>query len=150
MSLKSLQIKLNNISDKIIENCIEAQQQTAFDIARDMYAMAPVDTGEYRESIIAEEPVIDGNKISTFIGSRYKVTTLDGKSYLLGQLLESGTMPHGIDVKRSKVLTDGVNFFGKHVEHPGTKPQPHMIPALNMNVKNYKERIKNAIKEAVK
>lgn len=33
---------------------------------------------------------------------------------------DEGTRPHRISVRTAKVLTDGVSFFGKAVNHPGS------------------------------
>lgn len=48
--------------------------------------------------------------------------------------VEFGTRPHTITAK-GKGLSDGVNFFGKTVNHPGTKAQPFLLPALTGNIK---------------
>ena len=47
--------------------------------------------------------------------------------------VEYGTRPHVITAKNARVLTDGKNFFGKTVNHPGTKAQPYLRPALLEN-----------------
>ena len=44
--------------------------------------------------------------------------------------VHNGTRPHIIRVRNAKVLTDGVNFFGTMVRHPGTRPQPFLTQAL--------------------
>jgi HK97 gp10 family phage protein len=46
--------------------------------------------------------------------------------------VETGTRPHTIRVKNKKVLYSHRKnvFFGKQVQHPGSKPQPSLVPAL--------------------
>lgn len=48
--------------------------------------------------------------------------------------VEFPTRPHTITAT-GKGLSDGVNFFGKTVNHPGTKAQPFLFPALTGNIK---------------
>lgn len=118
MTLDQYIVKLKNTSDKIVEKVKQAQMDTAFQIQRDMYDMAPVNTGDYRDSIVVFEQKQDGDTVSVEIGTEYKVTTLEGNTYLLGELLESGTRPHDIYAVNKKALSDGVTIFGKHVKHP--------------------------------
>lgn len=56
--------------------------------------------------------------------------TPDGYPYPLG--LELGTRAHGIDVRNAKVLANRRTgqIFGKHVDHPGTRPYPWCRAAL--------------------
>jgi HK97 gp10 family phage protein len=50
--------------------------------------------------------------------------------------VEYGTRPHVITVKNARVLSDGKQIFGRSVNHPGTKAQPFMRPAVDKNRKN--------------
>lgn len=52
--------------------------------------------------------------------------------------VEFGTPPHEIRIKTKKVLTDGKTFFGKVVQHPGTKAQPFMRPGYRAAKKKVK------------
>jgi hypothetical protein len=57
-------------------------------------------------------------------------TTPDGTPYMLIQ--ELGSDPHPIDSHGAYPLRDKHGrVFGRHVEHPGTQPQPHLRPALD-------------------
>ena len=49
--------------------------------------------------------------------------------------VEFATRPHVITVKNASVLSNGKKFFGKSVNHPGTKAQPFLLPALTKNIK---------------
>jgi hypothetical protein len=55
-----------------------------------------------------------------------------GTTVFYGPYVEYGTGPHEIRIKKAKVLTDGKNFFGKVVQHPGTEAVPFMRPAIDM------------------
>jgi HK97 gp10 family phage protein len=50
--------------------------------------------------------------------------------------VEFGTRPHTIAVKFARVLSNGKDVFGTIVNHPGTRAQPFMRPALDQNVNN--------------
>lgn len=147
---RRLSIDLENASKKIINNLIQAQQDTAKDIWNEVVSTAPMKTGDFIASIEVSPTEYTGSEIKTTIGSSMTVTSLSGKEYNLGQLLETGTMPHKIVAVNSRVLTDGENFFGKEVNHPGTKATNFYMNALNKNKTNYRKRISKAIKEGMK
>ena len=48
----------------------------------------------------------------------------------IGHLIENGTRPHVIKVRRKKGLARGKVFFGKSVQHPGTIARPWLRPAV--------------------
>ena len=148
--ISQLSVDLERASKKVIGNLIQAQQDTAQDIWNEVVSTAPMKTGEFITSIKIEPTTFKNNEIKTFIGSDLTVTSLEGKSYNLGQLLETGTRPHKIVAINSRVLTDGENFFGKEVNHPGTRAYNFYRNALNNNKTNYKNRIKQAVKEGMK
>lgn len=106
-------------------------KDTITDIANDTIKGSPVDTGNNRRSIRYEVgPGLEGAVYST---SGY------------GGWLEVGTPPHVITVKTAKVLTDGKTFFGKSVNHPGTKPHPYFKPALDKNIGKLPQNIKTSL-----
>lgn len=53
-----------------------------------------------------------------------------GKHAFLGPWIEYGTRAHSITAKATGWLSFG-GIFTKSVMHPGTKPHPHMRPALD-------------------
>jgi len=57
-----------------------------------------------------------------------------GTNVFYAPYVEFGTRPHTITAK-GKGLTNGKNWFGKTVQHPGTKAQPFLLPALVKNRK---------------
>jgi hypothetical protein len=90
---------------------------TAHAIARDASRMAPVDTGELRDSYLKPDAVIHEEPLVWAIGSA-------GCEH--GAVVELGGRPHMIP-----------HAFGRPgaVHHPGTSAQPHLRPAL------YRERV---------
>lgn len=50
--------------------------------------------------------------------------------------VEFGTAAHEISVNSAPVLTNGTEFFGKTVQHPGTDPQPMLRPAADVTAAN--------------
>lgn len=92
------------------------------DVQRDAVGFAPMRTGLLKESIGHEMRGPKTVRIGTGVGGHRS------SSYAL--YVELGTGPHEISVKNAKVLTDGVQFFGKHVNHPGTAPHPFLAKAL--------------------
>ena len=76
--------------------------------------------------------------------------------------VEHGTRPHTIRVKTAKVLagdgassskfpvsSDGYSVFGKEVNHPGSKSQPFMQPAVDKATKKMDKRIVDGIVKTV-
>lgn len=148
--INHLNIDLENASKKVINNLIQAQEETARDIWNEVVSTAPMKTGEFISSIEIKPTKVENNTISTMIGSDLTVTSLEGSNYNLGQLLETGTRPHKIVAINSRVLTDGENFFGKEVNHPGTRAYNFYRNALNNNKTNYKRKISRAVKDGMK
>lgn len=69
-----------------------------------------------------------GGKVTAYL----KAT---GPHAFLGPWIEWGTRPHSITAKEKGWLSFG-GIFAKEVMHPGTKPHPHMRPALDMQASN--------------
>lgn len=151
--IQNLVNKLINLEDKIEEKLIEAQRQTAIDVALDTRKLAPKNTGRYADSIKVSPTIKDGSIIETYIYSDMKVISTQGKQWYLGQLLETGTSPHliyPVNAKYLHFLIDGKDVYTKLVHHPGTIAQPHYLPAINSNKQRYINNIKKAFKEAIK
>lgn len=142
---------IGKFTDKVIQNVSKAQRETAEKVWEDIVQDAPMDTGNYVSSIKLGDTVKVGDTISTEIYTNATVSTMGGKTYNLGYLLENGTSPHLIEPVVANVLhfqINGEDIFAKRVYHPGTIAQPHFIPALMKNKQLYKENIKKAVKEA--
>lgn len=141
----------NNIDDKVIK----AVEDTAKDVYQDVMKLAPEGTGKYKESIYIDKTKVEDSKVSVFIGTDLVLESkLLHKRYNLGRMLENGTRPHLIlPVRADGVLhftIDGEDIFTKIVQHPGFREIPHYSPALRRNRRNFKKKLKLAIKEAKK
>ena len=144
-TIDNLETDITYFLGKINDRLVEIQKETANNIMNDAKMLAPTGkTGEYRESIKISNTKVTENSIETDIYTDVTVSSLDGVKYNLGYLLENGTEPHTILPKNSDVLVfekDGETIFAKKVNHPGFKPMPHFIPALNKNKFKYKLNI---------
>ena len=139
--------------DKLVRGLMSAQSMTANDILDDLRMNANMDTSEFVESIYRTNTELKGDAIETFIGSKLKVTSSDGKSYNLGWLLEVGTNPHiirPVNAKRLRFEVNGKEVFAKEVNHPGTVAYNNYRNAKNNAKTQYRERIKKAVQEAMK
>lgn len=146
---------IDKITKETIPNIVKANENTAKTIWEDIVNKAPINTGNYVSSIKIYPTEMKDNKISTFIGSDMKVKTKDGKSYLLGELLEYGTNPHAIPnaFNWGEIYGYDSKMYERTLDpnwHPGTISQPHFKPSLQKNEETYLENISKAIKEAEK
>ena len=150
--IASLSVDISKYGDRVIDNLIKAQSNTAYVIQQDAkFYCEDMGTGAYRDSIQVSETKYDGATITTKIYSDATVSDLRGNTYSLGKLIEYGTRPHLIEPLQAQVLhftKGGQDVFAKYVFHPGTPEQPHLIPALQKNIALYKSNIRKAMKEA--
>lgn len=141
---------IDRISNDIEKKVIKAQRETAKLVWEDVVSKAPMNTGDYIASIKVSDTKVEGNTISTEVYTDATVSTLGGKTYNLGMLLETGTDPHAIP----NAFGWG-NIYGYESKqykrtlqpdwHPGTTAQEHFKPALDKNAGNYIENIRKAI-----
>lgn len=97
-------------------------EKTGHDVVRTGQVNAPVDTGNLRASIGVD---IDADRLGFEAGpyARY------------GAAVEFGTVPHEIRPRTARALWwPGAQHPVARVQHPGTAPQPYMIPAFNRHV----------------
>lgn len=145
--ISSLETDVTHFLGKITDRLVEVQKEAANNIMNDAKQLAP-GNGPYRDSIKVSDTKITENSIETNIYTDMTVSSLDSVKYNLGYLLENGTEPHTIVPKNSKVLVFDINgktVFTTKVNHPGTKPQPHFIPALEKNKFKYKKDVAMSI-----
>lgn len=88
------------------------------EIATEAKRLAPVDSGDYRDSIVGKSDGITGY-VAAWRGRRVNP---------ISHLIEFGTQPHG--------------------KHPGTKAKPHLFPALEMVTSKMGGRIADALRKA--
>lgn len=107
-----------------VERSMETKVRRVTSAAR---RLAPKDTGRLRASIRMDRRSALGQFSTRSVPiTQYEVSAnTPYAGYVIG-----GTRPHVIRVRRAQVLTDGVNFFGKRVMHPGTKPNDFLTKAL--------------------
>lgn len=165
-NIARLNIDISNFGNKVINNLINAQKETAVQIWKDVKSLAPSKTGKYADSIKVSDTELKNDVIRTYIYT--DLQSEDG--YYIGRMIEYGTgiyalQPHightktFIDSKYQfwyvpassvdrpigrKIIIDGKEFYI-------AKPQvakPHFIPSLQKNISLYHENISKAIKEA--
>jgi HK97 gp10 family phage protein len=127
--------------DEAIQQMRRKREETAKEIAIFVEAEAKqrvaVKTGHLRRSITHETEHED-----------HKSTARIGTNVEYAQVLEEGSKPHEIKRKDGKPLKLNINgkwvTVGK-VNHPGTKAQPYLRPAIEENVDEIQERIKRGL-----
>lgn len=143
-AIAQLSVDLEKFSNKLENHLKQAQRNTAEKIWENLVENSNMKTGAYIASIEIDDTKQEGNKISTFIGSSMQVTSKAGDSHNLGQLLETGTMPHAIP----NAFGFGEDFGIDPNFHPGMRAYNNYRNALNENIATYKEEISRAIKES--
>lgn len=161
-----LNIDISNFGNKVINNLINAQKETAKQVKNDVKSLAPSKVGKYADSIKVSDTELKNDVIRTYIYT--DLQSEDG--YYIGRMIEYGTgiyalQPHightktfilsqyqfwyvpATSVDRpigKKIIIDGKEFYV-------AKPQvakPHFLPALHKNIALYHENIRKAVKEA--
>lgn len=135
---------LDKFTKRLENNLKDAQRETAERIWEHLVTNANMKTGAFIASIEIDETQQNGDKISTFVGSRLQVTSKAGDSYNLGALLETGTMSHAIP----NAFGFGEWFGIDPNFHPGMRAYNNYRNALNDNIETYKENIGKAIRRA--
>ena len=93
--------------------------------------------GIVRGQAVALAPVAEnfgGNLRGSITDTVTKDNATVGTNVEYAPYVEFGTRPHTITAT-GKGLTDGKTWFGKTVNHPGTKAQPFLLPALTGNIR---------------
>lgn len=107
-----------------VERSMETKVRRITSAAR---RLAPKRTGRLRASIRMDRRSAGGQYAAQ--GTPIAAYEVSANTPYAGYVHE-GTRPHIIRVKRATVLTDGKNFFGPIVRHPGTKPNPFLTRAI--------------------
>lgn len=113
----------------IVRPEVEASMEPTMQrIATRAKVLAPKRTGRLRASVRLDRRTSGGRYASADEAiTSYEVSA---NTPYAGYVIY-GTRPHIIRVKTAKVLTDGKNFFGPVVHHPGTKPNNFLQKALD-------------------
>ena len=114
--IANISTDLDKFTKKLENNLKQANRNTAERIWENLVENSNMKTGAYIASIQIDETQQQGDTISTFIGSSMQVTSKAGDSYNLGQLLETGTMPHAIPNAFGRGEDFGIdpNFHPRH------------------------------------
>lgn len=121
----------NKAPKEVVKRTERAVAQSVFLVESNAKKLAPVNKqsggGNLRQSIRA---IPKGTTGLVDVGAKYAVP------------VHEGTRPHIIRAKAKKVLADRRNgkFFGKVVNHPGTKAQPFLREAVeksNRRINNF-------------
>lgn len=99
-----------------------AVDRTGTDVQNEARRRAPVDTGRLRSSIVSRA-TNTGRSVGYVVGTNVKY----------GAAVENGTAPHVIVPKNGKALYwPGARHPVAKVNHPGTRAQPFLRPAVEM------------------
>jgi HK97 gp10 family phage protein len=99
-----------------------AVNRTRIDVQNEARRRAPVDTGRLRSSIVSRAEN-SGRRVGYVVGTNVGYAAA----------VEYGTAPHVIKPKHKKALYwPGARHPVAQVNHPGTRPQPFMRPAIEM------------------
>ncbi|KAB2347349.1 HK97 gp10 family phage protein [Actinomadura rudentiformis] len=113
---------LEDAADNAPERVRTVIEKTRHDVVRDAQAACPVDTGNLK-STIDSDPDPDGLGFEAGPTAEY------------GAHVEFGTVPHVITPRDKKALHwPGAAHPVARVDHPGTTPQPYLLPAFNRRV----------------
>ena len=135
MGLKFDDSELRAIFDDFKNLGVEYKEAVAEDAAqnlkKEIQRTAPKDSGKYAKSWRIKQTRWGTGK------DKPRLILSPAKKYhdLMVWLEFTGTKPHIILPRRAKVLhwidkSTGQHRFSMRVRHPGTKPQPHIRPAL--------------------
>jgi HK97 gp10 family phage protein len=101
----------------------KAVDQTRIDVQNEARRRAPVDTGRLRSSIVSRAET-SGRSVGYVVGTNVNYAAA----------VEYGTAPHVIKPKNKKALAwPGGRHPVAKVNHPGTRAQPFMRPAIEMS-----------------
>lgn len=141
--------RMRAISPNVRKAGRSAMEKGAAEIVDMMKRLAPVEDGDLRDSIDwnwtekgGGVPLPEGNE-------RIVIHAGDERAWY-ARLVEFGTAPHTIAMKRKSIMSDGETFYGKEVQHPGSTAHPFFYPAYRTNRKRVKDRIRRATRAALK
>ena len=166
--IKQLPGDIDKLYDKLIENVMRAQQESAKKMWDRVVEIAPCNTGGYIASIQVGETKHEAGEITTKIFTDMK--SEDG--YFIGRMIENGTgiyalEPHightktfidsgyqywyvpadKVDRPIGRLITiNGSEFYVAHAQ----PARPHFKPALDENREAYKQAISKAVIDTMK
>ena len=128
--IKAANQYIEKLGDKVFDETVKL----AYEIRNEAIAATPVKTGVLR----AGWKVRQGRN-----GKGGFIEVSNSVPYAAN--VEYGTKPHLIVAKNKKVLANRRTgqFFGKSVNHPGTRPYPMLRPAITHQVPKFLKRLAN-------
>ena len=141
---------IEDYTKEIIEKVEQARLRGVLKVCQkleaDMVMLCPVDKGDLRAAIGYTCKLGKKGSIS-LSGNADGVVGVDKEH---APHVEFGTRPHVITIKSARVLTDRKTFFGTRVNHPGTKAQPFVRPAIDQNINNIPEIMKSELSKVAR
>lgn len=135
MTVTVLSNRLPQMGANMAARVSQAVRKSAFDIEARAKSLAPVDTGNLKNTIKTD---IAGDGLSAEV-----TANADYAAHV-----EYGTRPHVIRPKNASMLAfkiGGVTVFAKEVNHPGTAAQPFMTPAAEQVRPAFIAAVKQAV-----
>ncbi|MFD2206635.1 HK97 gp10 family phage protein [Kiloniella antarctica] len=148
---------LQRAPDEITKEVKEALVEAAERVREDAIKRAPYP--ELKRALADKQAIgIQSNGFKVVMGFRTKTQLKRSKIGYEPAWVEYGTKPHSlkrrdnsVKVKKRKVKGSGTGGrTGSGGQHPGTPAQPFMTPAAEMNRKENRRRVGEAINNAVK
>lgn len=132
-----------------------AQRRAAEELAAAIKARAPVDSGEYRDSIKAVKLAgVDHREKLTGIQMTKDPNAYGIRALYVWRFLEFGSRAHKIKARRKPELvfraSNGALVRTQEVSHPGTAAKPHIFPTYRAMKKKIRRRISTAVNKALK
>ncbi|NEB83969.1 HK97 gp10 family phage protein [Streptomyces anulatus] len=122
INTRSYERGLRRVLGRMSDDVKRAVDRTRIDVQNEARRRAPVDTGRLRSSIVSRAE-----------GSGRNVGYLVGTNVNYAAAVEYGTAPHVIKPTNKKALYwPGARHPVAQVNHPGTRAQPFMRPAIEM------------------
>lgn len=122
MSTRQFERGLRRFVGRLSNESKRAADRAGTRVQNEARRLAPVDTGRLRSSIVTR---------SEDHGRTYTVTIGTNVNY--ADAVENGTGPHRIYPRRAQALRfviGGRVVFARYVDHPGTRAQPFLGPAM--------------------
>lgn len=123
MDAREFERGLRRWAGRLSNESKQATLRTGIRVQNEARRRAPVDTGRLRSSIV--------HRVEERGARFYDVTVGTNVSY--AEDVEKGTRPHRIYPRNKRALYwPGAAHPVAYVDHPGTRPQPFLAPAIAM------------------
>ncbi len=147
--------RLRSVVPDIDQQLAAAQRMAAEELAAAIKGRAPVDSGEYRNSIQAVRLAgVDHREKLPGIQTTKDPNAYGIKALYIWRFLEFGSRAHKIRARRKPELvfraTNGALVRTQEVDHPGTTAKPHIFPTYRAMRKKIRRRIATAVNRAIK